>query len=100
MPPPVDGLPTGRPAGHQRHRVGKIDFARLDGLSTRAESRERRGGWMQSVWMQAQKRLALVRPRRTSVLITRMIPPGLCCGCVAFTGRLFGHVLTEPNPSD
>ena len=37
MPPPVDGLPTGRPAGHQRHRVGQIDFARLDGLGAQAD---------------------------------------------------------------
>jgi len=37
MPPPDDGLPTGRSAGNQRHGVGKIDFAQLDGLSARAD---------------------------------------------------------------
>jgi hypothetical protein len=38
MPSPVDGLPTGRPAGHQRHRVGKIDFASLENLSNSADA--------------------------------------------------------------
>jgi hypothetical protein len=46
MSPAVEGLPSGQPTGHgrgpqpyRRHarRVRKIDFAQLDGLSTRAD---------------------------------------------------------------
>ncbi len=74
MAPAVEELPTGQPTGngrgpqpYRRHarRVRKIDFAQLDGLSTRAdqELRETEDALIAFIEQQEKRDRLYVKPR-------------------------------------